>query len=73
LPEPPEVYLKMCQAKDPVGVLERFGPSDKPAWFIEVSNDWDVLISEHRLENAHAAVETAAVEARRRVRLNEGR
>src|SRR5215212_3286197 len=26
-----------------------------------------------RLENAHAAVEVAAVEARRRVRLNEGR
>jgi hypothetical protein len=27
----------------------------------------------HRLENTHAAVEAAAVEARRRVRLNEGR
>ena len=27
----------------------------------------------HRLENAHAAVEAAAVEARRRARLNEGR
>jgi hypothetical protein len=27
----------------------------------------------HRLENAHAAVEAALVEARRRVRLNEGR
>jgi hypothetical protein len=27
----------------------------------------------HRLQNAHAAVEAAAVEARRRVRLNEGR
>jgi hypothetical protein len=26
-----------------------------------------------RLESAHSAVETAAVEARRRVRLNEGR
>jgi len=33
--------------------------------------DYDVL--RHRLENAHAAVEAAAVEARRRVRLNEGR
>jgi len=32
--------------------------------------DYDVL--RHRLENAHAAVEAAAVEARRRVRLNEG-
>ena len=27
----------------------------------------------HRLENAHAAVEAAAVEAQRRVRVNEGR
>jgi hypothetical protein len=27
----------------------------------------------HRLEDAHATVEAAAVEARRRVRLNEGR
>ena len=27
----------------------------------------------HRLEISHAAVEAAAVEARRRVRLNEGR
>ena len=33
--------------------------------------DYDVLW--HRLENAHASVEAAAVEARRRVRLNEGR
>ena len=32
---------------------------------------YDVL--RHRLEDAHAAVEVAAVEARRRVRLNEGR
>jgi hypothetical protein len=27
----------------------------------------------HRLENAHSALEAAGVEARRRVRLNEGR
>jgi hypothetical protein len=33
--------------------------------------NYDTL--KHRLENAHAAVEAAAVEARRRVRLNEGR
>ena len=31
---------------------------------------YDVL--RHRLENAHASVEAAAVEARRRVRLSEG-
>jgi hypothetical protein len=33
--------------------------------------NYDTL--EHRLEAAHSAVEAAAVEARRRVRLNEGR
>jgi hypothetical protein len=33
--------------------------------------DFDTL--KHRLENVHAALEAAAVEARRRVRLNEGR
>jgi hypothetical protein len=33
--------------------------------------DYDVL--RHRLEDAHASVEAAAVEARRRVRLHEGR
>jgi hypothetical protein len=35
------------------------------------SPDYDAL--KHRLENAHAVVEAAAVEARRRVRMNEGR
>ena len=33
--------------------------------------DYDVL--RYRLEDAHSMVEAAAVEARRRVRLNEGR
>jgi hypothetical protein len=33
--------------------------------------NYDTL--KHRLENAHPAVEAAAVEARRRVRLNESR
>jgi hypothetical protein len=33
--------------------------------------NYDTL--KHRLESAHSAVEAAAVEARRRVRLNEGR
>jgi hypothetical protein len=33
--------------------------------------DYNVL--RHRLENAHAAMAAAAMEARRRVRLNEGR
>ncbi len=38
------------------------------AWLSDES--YDAL--RHRLENAHAAVEAAAVDARRRVRLNEG-
>jgi hypothetical protein len=33
--------------------------------------NYDTL--KHRLESAHSALEAAAVEARRRVRLNEGR
>ena len=39
------------------------------AWLSEES--YDAL--KHRLENAHAAVEAATVEARRRVRLDERR
>jgi septal ring factor EnvC (AmiA/AmiB activator) len=39
------------------------------AWLSDES--YDAL--KHRLEDAHASVEAAAVEARRRVRLNEGR
>ena len=38
------------------------------AWLRD--SDYDAL--KHGPENAHAAVEAAAVEARRRVRLNEG-
>jgi hypothetical protein len=48
-PEPPEVYLKICQAKDVRGVLERFVPSDKPAWFIGLPYERDALIRERRL------------------------
>ncbi len=40
------------------------------AW---LSRDGNYAAFSHRLENAHASVEAAAVEARRRVRLNEGR
>lgn len=36
-------------------------------------DDPNYVALRHRLENAHAAAEAAAVEARRRVRLNEGR
>ena len=33
----------------------------------------EYAVLKHRLEDAHAAVEAALIEARRRVRLNEGR
>jgi len=39
--------------------------------YLQRDQKYDTL--RHRLENAHAAVEAAAVEARRRVRLNEER
>jgi hypothetical protein len=42
--------------------LDRYAPLDDP--------NYEAL--RLRLENAHAAVEAAVVEARRRVRLNEG-
>jgi hypothetical protein len=48
-PEPPEVYRKMCEARDPGAVLERFAPSDKAAWFIDVPYERDALIHERRL------------------------
>lgn len=33
----------------------------------------EYAVLKHRLEDAHAAVEATLIEARRRVRLNEGR
>jgi len=48
-PEPPAIYLDICEARDPAAVLERFVPSDKPAWFIELPYDRDALISERPL------------------------
>jgi len=47
---PPEIYVRACEARDPAAVLERFVPSDKPGWFIELPYDREVLISERRLE-----------------------
>jgi hypothetical protein len=46
---PPEVYQKLTEAKDPAGVLERFVPSDKATWFIELPYDREALIHERRL------------------------
>ena len=50
-PEPPEVYRKMCEAKDPAAVLERFRPEDPQRAFVNPAThfDTDALIIERRL------------------------
>src|SRR5918994_6802003 len=50
-PEPPEVYRKLCEAKDPAAVLERFKPEDPERAFVNLTElyDTDVLVNERRL------------------------
>jgi hypothetical protein len=50
-PEPPEVYRKMCEAKDPAAVLERFKPEDPKRAFVNVAElfDTDALVNQRRL------------------------
>ena len=49
--EPPEIYRKMCEAKDPAAVLERLKPEDPERTFVDVTQiyDTDILIHERRL------------------------
>jgi hypothetical protein len=59
-PEPPEVYCKMCEAKDPAAVLERFRPEDPQRAFVNLAElyDTDALVHERRLvELTHAQPE----------------
>jgi hypothetical protein len=59
-PEPPEVYRKICEAKDPAAVLERFKPEDPQRAFVNLAElyDTDVLVRERRLVPlTHAPVE----------------
>jgi hypothetical protein len=59
-PEPPEVYRKICEAKDPAAVLERFKPEDPQRAFVNLAElyDTDVLVHERRLVPlTHAPVE----------------
>jgi hypothetical protein len=59
-PEPPEVYRKMCEAKDPAAVLERFRPEDPERAFVNLGElyDTDALVHERRLvELTHAPPE----------------
>ena len=58
--EPLEVYRKMCEAKDPALVLERFRPEDPKRAFVNLAElyDTDVLVNERRLVPLyHAPVE----------------
>jgi hypothetical protein len=50
-PEPPEVYRKMCEAKDPRAVLERFVPDDPQGAFVNPADlyEADALIRERCL------------------------
>jgi hypothetical protein len=50
-PEPPEVYRKMYEARDPAEVLKRFKPEDPERAFVNLAElyDTDVLVRERRL------------------------
>jgi hypothetical protein len=50
-PEPPEVYRKMCEARDPALVLERFRPENPQNAFVDPAAlfDTDALVNERRL------------------------
>jgi hypothetical protein len=49
--EPPEVYRKMCEARDPAAVLERFKPENAQSAFVDPAAlfDTDALVNERRL------------------------
>jgi|SRR5215211_2085188 len=59
-PEPPEVYRKMCEARDVAEVLERFKPEAPERAFVNLADlyDTDQLVNERRLVPlTHAPVE----------------
>jgi hypothetical protein len=58
-------------ARDPADIAGQFASLKGEANAYLSDPNYDTL--KHRLESAHSALEAAAVEARRRVRLNEGR
>ena len=49
-PEPPAIYQKICEAKDPAAVLERLKP-ESPEAFVNVAEMYDrhVLVNERHL------------------------
>jgi hypothetical protein len=50
-PKPPEVYRKMCEARDPAAVLQRFRPEDPERAFVNLAELYDthLLVNERRL------------------------
>jgi hypothetical protein len=50
-PEPPEIYRKICEARDPQAVLERFKPENPDRAFVNMAElyDTDALVHERRL------------------------
>jgi hypothetical protein len=50
-PEPPEVYRKICEARDPAAALELFKPENPWSAFIDPAAlfDTDALVNERRL------------------------
>src|SRR5918996_44883 len=59
-PEPPEVYRKMCGARDVAEVLEQLKPEDPERSLVNLAAlyDTDVLVNERRLVPLyHAPVE----------------
>ena len=50
-PKPPELYRKMCEARDPAAVLEQFRPEELERAFVNVAElyDTDVLVYERHL------------------------
>lgn len=58
-PEPPEVFRKICEAKDPAAVLKRFKPENPQRAFVDPTAlyDADVLVHEQRLVPLASLVE----------------
>jgi hypothetical protein len=50
-PEPPEVLTKLCQARNPAAVLERFRPERPEQAFVDLAAcyDIDALVKDRRL------------------------
>jgi hypothetical protein len=50
-PEPPEIYRRICEAKDPAAALERLRPENSQGAFVNPAElyDTDVLVRERRL------------------------